>query len=225
MAVSIPSPLVTGYVLAGGASSRMGRDKAFLSLENRTLVQIALAKLSELCSEVAILCGPATEAGRVLALQCFARTVADADHLRQGPAAGIAAALADADTPWVLVLAVDQPFLPVMLLGSWLATTIDSGVLASCMTLGGHFQPVPVLLRTRIRAEIEKSLRNGERKVRAVLETALSEANLPGIQSFTVQETAQSLAWFRNLNYPADLPGEIEGSLSANKMPVGASET
>jgi molybdopterin-guanine dinucleotide biosynthesis protein A len=47
-----------GYVLAGGASSRMGRNKAFLMLGDRTLLEIAAAAVREATGSVTIVGTP-----------------------------------------------------------------------------------------------------------------------------------------------------------------------
>jgi molybdenum cofactor guanylyltransferase len=48
----------TGFVVAGGRSRRMGRDKALLPWSGSTLLDLTLARLKTCCREVAILCGP-----------------------------------------------------------------------------------------------------------------------------------------------------------------------
>ena len=48
---------VGGYVLAGGKSSRMGRDKALLELAGKPLVLHAVTKLRRVCADVHILSG------------------------------------------------------------------------------------------------------------------------------------------------------------------------
>lgn len=52
------SAAATGFVVAGGRSRRMGRDKALLPWSGSTLLDLAVARLRTCCREVAILCGP-----------------------------------------------------------------------------------------------------------------------------------------------------------------------
>lgn len=47
-----------GFVVAGGRSRRMGRDKALMAWGRGTLLDHAVARLREACHEVRILCGP-----------------------------------------------------------------------------------------------------------------------------------------------------------------------
>ena len=94
---------VTAFVLAGGKSSRMGRDKAFLELEGRTLLSLALEAASAVAASVWIV-------GNAAKFAAFAPVVEDM-YSERGPLAGIHAALAATATDLNLILAVDLPFI------------------------------------------------------------------------------------------------------------------
>lgn len=100
---------LTGFVVAGGASRRMGRDKALLPWRNATLLDQAIARLREACAGVRILSGPEP--------RYEDRGVpVDADVIRDvGAIAGLYTALQRAEGG-VLLLAVDLPQVPVALL-------------------------------------------------------------------------------------------------------------
>src|SRR6185437_8626930 len=80
---------VNGYVLAGGKSSRMGRDKAMLELAGKPLVQRAVEKLRRVCAEVFVV-------GNRPELEAYAPVVQDL-HEECGPLGGIEAALLRSD--------------------------------------------------------------------------------------------------------------------------------
>src|SRR5437899_1580697 len=94
---------ITAFVLAGGKSIRMGRDKAFLQLGDRTLLLRALDLASTVAAEVRIV-GDATK------LAAFGPVVEDV-YRERGPLAAIHAALLSTTTELNLMLAVDLPFL------------------------------------------------------------------------------------------------------------------
>jgi molybdopterin-guanine dinucleotide biosynthesis protein A len=48
---------ISGLVLAGGSSTRMGRDKAFLELDGRPLIEIVVERMASVCAEVLIVAG------------------------------------------------------------------------------------------------------------------------------------------------------------------------
>ena len=104
-------PPVGGYVLAGGKSSRMGRDKALLKLAGKPVALHAVTKLRRLCAEVSILSSNPQ-------LEAYAPLVRDL-HNGCGPMAGIEAALRSSKHDWNLILPVDVPFLPTFLLDHW----------------------------------------------------------------------------------------------------------
>lgn len=93
---------VLGAVLAGGASSRMGRDKAAVVVGGRTMLDRVGDALAEVCDRVVVL-GPEREG---------VETWPDRDP-GSGPLAGLANALERADTDHVLLVAVDNAFVRV----------------------------------------------------------------------------------------------------------------
>lgn len=94
---------LSGVLLAGGASRRMGRDKAWVQLAGEPLAVRVLRVLDEVCDEVAVASGD----GRRLAALGRPQ-VRDADE-GAGPLAGLVAGLEAARHELVVVLAVDLP--------------------------------------------------------------------------------------------------------------------
>src|SRR5271156_5541718 len=106
---------VAGFILAGGASSRMGRDKALLELGGVPLI-VRTARLVE------SVVGSATVVGDSAAFRALGlRTIAD-DWPGTGPLGGIATALRASSAPWSLVVACDLPDLTE----AWLGIRIGS---------------------------------------------------------------------------------------------------
>jgi molybdopterin-guanine dinucleotide biosynthesis protein A len=104
---------VVGVVLAGGRSSRMGRDKAFIALAGETLVARAVRRLAPQVSRLVINTNGDAAAFAGLGLP----VVADDATGYQGPLAGIHAVMlwARANAPacrQVACVAVDTPFFP-----------------------------------------------------------------------------------------------------------------
>jgi molybdopterin-guanine dinucleotide biosynthesis protein A len=96
---------LSGIVLAGGKSQRIGRDKALLELEGRTLITHVLDRLSPLCGELII----STNAGE-LYTHLPARIIPDVIPGR-GALSGIHAGLAAMRNERAIVVACDMPFL------------------------------------------------------------------------------------------------------------------
>ncbi len=106
---------VTGVVLAGGASRRMGRDKAFLDLGGRPLIAHVLERMAEVCAETLI---EANDRSRYADLG--ARVVPDI-FPGVGVLGGLHAGLAAAQHDLILAVGCDMPFLNPDLLRAFVA--------------------------------------------------------------------------------------------------------
>ena len=99
-----------GLVLAGGRSRRMGRDKASLPMNGKSLVTHVLELIRQICPQVFISLRPGQEAPLKTA-ELGGTTAIDDQYGEIGPLGGILSAFkAYPDNPW-LVLAVDLPCL------------------------------------------------------------------------------------------------------------------
>ena len=99
-----------GLVLAGGRSRRMGRDKASLVVDGRTLAARAADVLAEVCEEVLVAAGGREVEG------VPPSAVRIADGPGEGPAAGLLGAARERPGRPLLVLACDVPRVPAALL-------------------------------------------------------------------------------------------------------------
>ena len=199
----MPPHPITGFILAGGRSTRMGQDKALLHLAGRPLIQHAVTKLQRICAYVRILTANP-------ALAHYAPTIADI-HPGCGPIGGIHAALTSTATDWNLILPVDMPFLPAALLSGWIGSTAHDPIRAAIFTVEGVPQPTLALLHRDLAPSLAASMRAGAHKLRPALESAaatVAEAHaLPVECAFrnTPIEDPAAMLWFANLNRPEDL--------------------
>jgi molybdopterin-guanine dinucleotide biosynthesis protein A len=98
-----------GFVLAGGHSRRMGRDKALLPYRGQPLIAHAAAEVAEAAGSVSIVGGPATY--RDLGFPYIADK-----YLDFGPVGGIATALSTSSAEWNVIVACDMPGLSAQFL-------------------------------------------------------------------------------------------------------------
>ncbi|MGQ4646132.1 molybdenum cofactor guanylyltransferase [Lyngbya aestuarii] len=108
---------LSAIILAGGQSSRMGRDKALIAFQGITLLG-RVAQVALNCTEEVYVVTPWPER--------YQDILPDACHLieevslpGQGPLIGFAQGLAYMKTDWVLLLACDLPQLQVEVLQTW----------------------------------------------------------------------------------------------------------
>lgn len=108
-----PGIRLDGFVLAGGESSRMGKDKAQMTIGGMKLFERAVTALSEICHQRVSLVG---RYGKYDPLSTELDIAALSDlrvrgrNLPRAPIMGLYTALTKAKTPWITVLACDLPF-------------------------------------------------------------------------------------------------------------------
>jgi molybdopterin-guanine dinucleotide biosynthesis protein A len=224
MMTRMPSD-VSGYVLAGGKSSRMGQDKALLKLAGKPLVLRAVEKLRRVCVEVSIL-------GSRPELEVYAPLIRDV-HEGCGPVGGIEAAFLHSTKVWNLFMAVDMPFLPAEFLDGWVRRVMgQKAARVALFTVDGVPQPALCLLHQEVGPFVRDAVARGRFKlfpllVEAGKELAAREGvsldevllNPPwngemfdekgaGWTPTKAQRSTQHL-WFANLNTPEEF-GEAE---------------
>ncbi|MGD9578755.1 MAG: molybdenum cofactor guanylyltransferase [Syntrophorhabdus sp.] len=95
---------ITCAILAGGKSTRMGKDKATIEVCNKPLIQQVYEKAQHVFRKILIVSSVHEQFPGI-----DAPIVQDISPLRSSMV-GIASALLSADTPYVFVLACDMPF-------------------------------------------------------------------------------------------------------------------
>ena len=100
---------ITGLILAGGQSSRMGgEDKSWLQYQGRSMIEQVLQRLNQQVTHVLVSAN--RNISRYQQLGCI--VVSDNFPNYPGPLAGITAALAICETDWLLVTTCDAPNIP-----------------------------------------------------------------------------------------------------------------
>ena len=198
-----------GWVLAGGASFRMGKEKSGLAFGEQSLLQIAIAKARSICGDVAILCGAQPQRGNGLA-----PAILDVRPLC-GPLGGIEAALLHTDADWNLFLAVDTPLIPVSLLSSWKEyVSRQDKVGVACMVDDRRVHALPMLLRRETLPLLSAALDAGRYRLQEEVEAAVRTLgmgishvdvdSLPLSGISKVQRAARAV-WFANANTPDEM--------------------
>ena len=184
---------LSAFVLAGGRSSRMGTDKAFLQFEGQTLLARALDLVRGLTSEVRIV-GPA---------QKFAShgLVIEDVYPGCGPLGAIHAALSGSPTDLNLILAVDLPFVTESLLQFIVGRAGATDALVTVPRIAGGYQPLCAVYRRAFAPLAEAALQAGRNKIDALF-TAATTCTL---EEAELRRFAFSAAMFDNLNTPEDL--------------------
>jgi molybdenum cofactor guanylyltransferase len=184
---------VAAFILAGGQSTRMGRDKALVMLEGRTLLECMLDVARALTPDVQIV-------GDAEKYAVFAPVVEDV-FPGCGPLGGIHAALRSSQQELNLILAVDIPFVSPALLNYLVSRAQNSASLVTVPRAGKGFQPLCAVYRRAFADEAEQALRAGRYKIDALFDAAQIQI----IREGELRAAGFSGELFRNLNTPGDL--------------------
>src|SRR5687767_14085841 len=95
---------IDGWIIAGGASSRMGVDKAGLEIGGRTLIKLAGMALAGICDGRISIAGQPRDA--VSEWPAFP----DNEKSPLGPLAGVTISLSNGTSEWIAVISCDMPF-------------------------------------------------------------------------------------------------------------------
>jgi molybdopterin-guanine dinucleotide biosynthesis protein A len=209
----INDPL-TGIILAGGASRRMGgRNKVFLELDGRPLIEIVVERVRSVCAEVLIVAGdtsPYIGLGVPLVEDRF-RGV--------GVLGGLHAGLEAASHELSLVVGCDMPFLNPDLLQAFAAWAkgYDVVVLRHAPpappghppreaggTEGRQFiEPLHAAYRRTCLPAIEDAIRAGERRIVSFF----PHVRVRYVSSAEIASIDPDLRSFRNVNTPEEWDG------------------
>lgn len=178
--------LVLGAVLCGGASRRMGRDKALLPIDGVAMAARVAAALREGgCDEVVAIGGDA------IGLAQLGLTFVADEFPGEGPLGGVITALAaHAGAAAVVVVACDLPALRPATVRALVAALPGHDV---AVATAGRPQPVCAAWRPAAEATLRSAFAHGERRMMAAF-ASLSQVAVP----VEVQDLA-------NVNTPEDL--------------------
>jgi molybdopterin-guanine dinucleotide biosynthesis protein A len=193
-----PSADVAAFVLAGGKSTRMGADKAFVILDGRTMLARAL-ELARTVSDNVHIVGSAEK------FAAFAPVVEDVFR-GCGPLGGIHAALRASPAELNLMLAVDVPFVPPALLRYLLTRARGSDAIATVPRAGGGWQPLCAVYRPEFGDVAERALRDGRYRINVLFEVA----NVQAVDEEELARAGFAASSFRNLNTPDELEAARE---------------
>ena len=147
----------TAVVLCGGRGSRLGGvDKPLLDLAGKPLAGHVVARLRPQVDSILLSCSRSLDAYQRLGCTVVADRFENA-----GPLGGVCSALAEVQTPWLLTMPGDTPFLPMNLMAALAPHCLRSGVAVAAA--GGRQQNLTMLLDARRTASLARFFAEGGR--------------------------------------------------------------
>lgn len=200
MTPGLPPPVFSGVVLTGGASRRMGRDKALVEVGGRALAVRVAQALRDAGADQVFAVGGALDALSDLGLDA----VPD-DHPGEGPVGGLLTALSHASSPVVAVLACDLPAAaPSAVRLVVAALDADPDLACAIPMVQGRSEPLHGAWRRSSRPRIQAMFDRGERAMHRVI------ADLGGTAVHGVDPAALA---------DADTPADLEAGALPHSSP------
>jgi molybdopterin-guanine dinucleotide biosynthesis protein A len=206
---------VAAFVLAGGHSSRMGRDKALLPLAGQPLIAHAIATLRDAGLSPII-------AGAQSDLSSFAPVIPDLKP-DLGPLSGICAAIASTSAQFSVFIPVDLPLLPSSLVAYLVHHAQITSSAITIPSICGVANTFPAVLDRAVLDALKSELAAGRRGCLAAFHAAARTLG-QSISIVPVEYLVQSghvsdpralpaAFWFLNVNSPDDLD-RVTGQIS-----------
>lgn len=196
----------TGYILAGGRSRRMGRDKALLETGAGSFLENAVQALRPVCAERVKAVLGADRPDLIKKISSSVPCVFDI-YRNRGALGGMHAALTDCPTEFALILAVDLPFFtgePIKELCRIAAAAENFDAFVPVQK-DGRPQPLAAVYRTA--SCLPKADRLLKNKTRAAVRDLLANLAVRAIAQKALSDDERLL---HNVNTPADLKSQWE---------------
>jgi len=175
------------FVLVGGRSSRMGRDKARLPIQGRSLVEHVASQAHGVTDNITLV-------GEISRYANLGYPVIEDIFPGRGPLSGIHTALTQSGSEWNLILACDMPQVTAAFLDQLMARA-EAGQASAVIPVGPDTVPQPLCAayHRRCALEVARALEHGVQKVTEAFEAF-------DIDFWPVPHTY----YFRNLNTPEE---------------------
>lgn len=187
--------LITGAVLTGGHSRRLGQDKATLLMAGKPLAAWVMAAIQP-CTAAAWLVSNQPLAHLSLGYPCLIDLWPS-----RGPLGGLLSVMLVAQSDWVLLAPCDIPFLQVALLQALVQTAQKGKSDAVVCQSSRGLEPLPGLFHRRLQPSLEAQVQKGAVPVRALLAAGRTTV-LPPEECRHYDPLERS---FFNINTPQDL--------------------
>ncbi len=157
---------ITGIILSGGLSKRMGQHKAFIKIHGKTLIELVKNKSAKQVNQLILNCNEEAEKykkifGTKILKDCIPGNLGPL----VGALTGLKWVLKNSKSSWLVTFPVDSPFFPENLVSKFIEESQDKEILIAKSEERVH--PVFAMWKvcTKLELELENALRNKEGKI------------------------------------------------------------
>ncbi len=183
---------VSGFVTAGGKSSRMRQDKAWLDLNGRTMIERVIDAVRPVATTVSIIAND--DRYRQLGFPVFPDT-----HAGLGPLEAIRTALLNSRSPTVLLAGCDIPFISTELFRYLIGARAAHQAVVP-VGKDGRLQPLSALYSTDALAHVNRLIERRELKVSRLFD--LVPARFVAYEE--IRHLPRAELFFENINTPEE---------------------
>lgn len=149
---------VSGYILAGGKSSRMGSDKGLLLIQNKPFVSYIFEALSNVCDSITVV--TSNKEYNKLGFKTIQDYIPN-----KGPVGGLFTVLNDTKTDLNFVISVDAPFVTSELL-QWMILNHKSEAQITLLVNDEKEIPLIAIYHRNLEATFKKAIDLDQLKLR-----------------------------------------------------------
>lgn len=145
---------ITGIILSGGKSSRMGTNKSFLKIGDKTVIEIVVNLMKSVFNDIIISANSEPE------YSFFNYPIVTDKFKNAGPLAGIHSALSKSETEKNFVISCDVPLMSKQIIEFFADYNSDKKIIIS--HAAGYLQPLVGIYQRSLLPLIEKILIENE---------------------------------------------------------------
>jgi len=203
---------VTGVLLAGGRSRRMGVDKRFLQVGDKTLLERALEVYDQVFEEILVIAAARTTDLAAIRHRILIDVIPDCGSL-----GGLYTGLSGATGERVFAAACDMPFLNPAVIAHLVSLSPESDIVMPKLSMG--LQPMHAVYAKTCLPHVRRMLDAGRLTIHEITQNASLTVRF--VPEDELQRIDSKLLSFLNLNTPADL--EFARKLAAQQNTPTAS--
>lgn len=179
---------ITGIILAGGKSSRMGRDKGFIQYNDEPFVMHSIKALHPIVADILIVTNNSS-------YDVFGLTRINDIIENAGPLSGVYSGLKSSRTDYNLILSCDIPLIKTAILEK-ITSEIDDKYDSIPLISNGKLMPLIAFYNKRCEHIFQKLLQNGERRMSKALQNCSIK---------TIELASELTNYTANINTPSEL--------------------
>ncbi|HEY6331154.1 MAG TPA: molybdenum cofactor guanylyltransferase [Blastocatellia bacterium] len=187
-----------GFVIAGGKSSRMGRDKAWLEIDGEPMIRRVIRAMEPVTANISIIANGPEYAS--LGLPVFADS-----NVAIGPIEAIRNSLEHCSTDYALLVACDMPFVTSDLLEFLLADPTGYEAVVP-LDQEGNLEPLCAVYSAGVLSAVTAIIKAGQRKPSLIYDLVKTRI----VPFSEIEPLPGSALFFRNVNTPSDYLEALE---------------